>query len=158
MLKKEDLNHIKEYIQEEVISIGIQHLNSCIALDKLALNGMWSKEQWSRELNDTQRLCFGIFSHSEIIAMATGWIIDDELQITSIAVHPSHQQRGLGRKVLNQLLSKAHELGGDKAFLEVKSTNSAAISLYLSLDFKIIGERKKYYKDGSDALVFFCDL
>ena len=80
------------------------------------------------------------------------------MQIEFIGVHPSYRRIGLGGKVLCALLKKAKDLGVHKALLEVKSTNTAAKSLYSANGFNLIGLRKKYYKDNSDALIFRCEL
>ena len=38
-------------------------------------------------------------------------------------------------------------------FLEVKTTNFAAINLYLNFGFEEINRKKMYYSDGQDAIV-----
>ena len=46
-------------------------------------------------------------------------------------------------------------------YLEVRRTNTPAISMYRNMNFKHIGERKNYYptaKGSEDALIFVRDL
>tara|TARA_Y100001968_G_C19233370_1_gene655610 strand:+ start:224 stop:733 length:510 start_codon:yes stop_codon:yes gene_type:complete len=153
-LNKENLIPEKELYNFEVISIGIQHLNQCFELDKISLQGIWTKDQWQKELLNKKNLCLGIFLDSKIIAIGCGSIIYETLEINAIAVNPNEQKKGYGEKVLMFLLKKAKYSGAKKAILEVKSSNFAAKSLYKKFGFKIIATRKKYYKDGIDALVF----
>lgn len=57
-------------------------------------------------------------------------------EIYSIAVHPSFQQRGLGRIIaVEGLRYLASKRGADRAILYVDSSNSAALELYRSLGF-----------------------
>ncbi len=142
----------------DVISIGIEHLNQCLALDKLSLKGLWGKSQWEKELADKSRLCFGISFNSNLVGIACCWLVLDELQITAIAVHPNSRRLGVGEKLLSHLLKESRTLGAKKAFLEVKSSNLPAISLYKKVGFKENGYRRKYFKDGSDAKLFFMGL
>tara|TARA_Y100001968_G_C19363667_1_gene721235 strand:- start:31 stop:537 length:507 start_codon:yes stop_codon:yes gene_type:complete len=157
-VKKEDLIQKTKDVQLKVISIGVQHSDECLELDKLALNGLWTKSQWQKELSDTKRICYGIFSNSKIIALACGWTVLNELQITAIAVHPSNRKNGLGTKVLSALVKQATSLGAQKVTLEVKKSNIPAQNLYKKFGFKIKGFRKNFYRDKSDALIFTMDL
>ena len=74
--------------------------------DQLALKGLWNKNQWEKELSDSQRLCNGIFDTSNLIALGCGWIVGDELHLTAIAVHPKHRRRGLAQTIISSLFIK----------------------------------------------------
>jgi len=59
------------------------------------------------------------------------------------------------------LLDRAHKLDAIDCFLEVRSTNDAAIGLYRSLGFTQVRERKNYYpttKGREDALIMWRSL
>ena len=137
----------------EVIPLGLEHKSACLELNELALNGLWGEKQWEQELIDPRRLCIGILKRSKLLALACGWLVLDELQLTAIAVHPEHRRIGLARLVLSALLEKAQLAGSKRATLEVADTNLAAKSLYKSCGFITSGYRHSYYKDGSDALI-----
>jgi ribosomal-protein-alanine N-acetyltransferase len=54
------------------------------------------------------------------------------------------------------LLKTAYELGLERATLEVRVSNKAAISLYQKFGFKTAGQRRRYYKDNDeDALILW---
>jgi len=64
-----------------------------------------------------------------------------------------------GQKISSLLLDKLIEdLTGldefENLFLEVRTENSAAIKLYESHGFLKVGERKNYYSNNEDALVY----
>jgi len=81
------------------------------------------------------------------------WLLDDELQILDIVVHPTHRRQGIGRALLKVLLTQAQERGCTLATLEVSEDNAAAVQLYQQLGFQQVHVRKSYYRDGSDALL-----
>ena len=155
---EEDLILKKEYFQLKVISLGVKDLIKCIRLDEIVFNSLWTESQWKKELSDPKRLCLGIFLKSHLIAFSCGLIILDELQITTIAVHPRQQKKGLGKIILSTLIKKAKISGAKRVLLEVKESNESAKNLYKKCGFEITGSRKKYYRDGSDAILFCKDL
>ena len=88
-----------------------------------------------------------------LLAMASGWLVVDELHITLVAVAPGQRRQGLGRQVLEALFEHARQQGARHATLEVAATNAAAVGLYRSLGFQDAGLRRGYYRNGDDALI-----
>tara|TARA_B100000965_G_scaffold16747_1_gene12615 strand:- start:17 stop:439 length:423 start_codon:yes stop_codon:yes gene_type:complete len=131
------------------------HLNACIELDKKSLNGLWSKSQWERELNESKRICLGAIDlkSKKLLGLCSAWLVMDELQITSLAVHPTHQRKGLGKSLLNEIITRSNTFRTNHIHLEVKETNEPAKAFYKSMGFKIEGKRLNFYKDGSNALI-----
>jgi [ribosomal protein S18]-alanine N-acetyltransferase len=72
-----------------------------------------------------------------------------EYEIHTIGVDPAHQGRGIGRRMLDALLTIAD---GGVVHLEVRTDNEPAIQLYRSVGFAEVGVRKRYYRiSGADA-------
>ncbi len=72
-----------------------------------------------------------------------------EYEVHTIGVDPAYQGRGIGRRLLDDLL---HFASRGEVFLEVRTDNDAAINLYKSVGFATVGVRKRYYKvSGADA-------
>ena len=86
----------------EVIHLGPEQINACMELNQLALNGLWSKQQWIKELIDSRSLCMGVLKSSTLLALACGWLVVDELHLTAIGVHPQHRRQGLARLLLSK--------------------------------------------------------
>ena len=140
--------------QNEPRPLGIRDLEACLALDRMALNGLWTSEQWTRELTDDNRIALGIDdAERQLIALAAGWLVADELQITAVAVAPHQRKQGLGTLIMKALIQRGGNAGAVEASLDVASNNQAAIALYASLGFVTTGSRRKYYRDGGDALL-----
>lgn len=134
--------------------LDLAWLDACLTLDQRALNGLWTREQWSRELSDPRRLCLGHHDdQAGLTAIACGWLVVDELHITAVAVDPDHRRRGRAMEVLGALLQRARQHGANHATLDVAAENTPAIALYSQFGFRTAGCRKGYYQNGKDALI-----
>ncbi|ETZ31855.1 ribosomal-protein-alanine acetyltransferase [Mycobacterium intracellulare MIN_061107_1834] len=72
-----------------------------------------------------------------------------EHEVHTIGVDPAYQGQGIGRRLLDELLTFAD---GGVVYLEVRTDNEAAIALYRSVGFEQIGVRRSYYRvSGADA-------
>ncbi len=72
-----------------------------------------------------------------------------EYEIHTIGVDPAYQGRGIGRRMLDELLNIAAD---SVVHLEVRTDNAPAIALYRSVGFTEVGLRKRYYRiSGADA-------
>lgn len=72
-----------------------------------------------------------------------------EYEVHTIGVDPAYQGKGIGRQLLDRLLTIAD---GGTVFLEVRTDNEPAIGLYESVRFVKMGVRKRYYRiSGADA-------
>ncbi len=75
--------------------------------------------------------------------------------LLNLCVHPSARGRGLGRRLLSQMVRVAQGRARS-VILEVRVTNSTALALYRSMGFQEAGLRRQYYRSpegGEDALV-----
>ena len=74
-----------------------------------------------------------------------------DAEIHNLAVAPDHQGRGIGRALLRALLAAADAVHA-RVFLEVRTDNAAALGLYASEGFAVVGLRRRYYQQsGADA-------
>ena len=88
-------------------------------------------------------------------------IILDEAHLLNITVKPESQGRGLGLKLLEQLMSIAYKHEARECFLELRDSNTAAFKLYERYGFNEIGRRRDYYPavgGREDAVVMSCTL
>ena len=79
-----------------------------------------------------------------------------EAHLLNLCVREEFRARGLGRRLLEELLDSAREQGARVCFLEVRPANTGAIRLYQVMGFQQIGVRRGYYQADSgreDALV-----
>lgn len=97
----------------------------------------------------------------EMAAFAVTQVVLDEATLFNIAVSPDYQRRGLGRTLLEHLISELEKRAVTTLWLEVRASNQAAIALYECLGFNEVTIRRNYYpaKDGrEDAIVMALPL
>lgn len=85
----------------------------------------------------------------------------DEAELLNIGVVATQQRKGLGRRMLNEMLQTARAMNLRRVFLEVRPSNVAAVALYRCAGFSETGVRRGYYQNANgseDALVMACDL
>jgi ribosomal-protein-alanine N-acetyltransferase len=164
-------------------SANEQQLTEIIKIDQLCFGGLWSRDGYQREI-DSPNSSLLTLSVKEIEAsndnstpnnsprndqseqepnqkhqlMGIGcfWAILEEAHITLLGINPNYQRQGLGQLLLYALLQEAVERKLERATLEVRAGNQAAINLYEKFGFRLAGRRKKYYpKTGEDALILW---
>ncbi len=96
----------------------------------------------------------------EIIGFAIYECVLDEATLLNIAIIPTAQGHGHGRRLLRDSLL-ALDSSIVRVFLEVRVSNEPALQLYAAEGFVEIGRRKNYYPalaGREDARVFELDL
>lgn len=96
-----------------------------------------------------------VWSDNKIVAYGGLYNTGD---ITNIAVLPDWRRQGLGGEIIAALIDIAREKGIDSIFLEVRESNIGAIKLYEKCGFKKISIRKRYYKDGENAMIYCLEV
>jgi ribosomal-protein-alanine acetyltransferase len=79
-------------------------------------------------------------------------------ELLNLAVARSLRRKGLGAALLRWGLDAVAEREVERVFLEVRVGNAAAIALYLGSGWEQVGIRRRYYRDGEDALVLMTAL
>lgn len=91
-----------------------------------------------------------------VLSVAAG-----EAHILNVVISSTQRGLGLGKKLVRRLIDQARWHRVERVFLEVRASNAVARSLYKSLGFLEIGERKAYYPGRQmreDAVVMFLQL
>ncbi len=119
----------------------------------------WSYAMLQDELENENALYLIAEKEGIIVGYAGAWRILDEGHITNIAVDPIRQREGIGRQLLAALLEGLAGSGVQKATLEVRKSNAAAVALYQAFDFRVAGVRRAYYSDNlEDALIMWVNI
>ena len=91
-----------------------------------------------------------------MVGYAGTWILDDEAQITNVAVTPEYRGQKVGAGLMENLIKKKKKRGATRITLEVRPSNTAALALYEKFGFKDYGRRPHYYLDnGEDAVIMW---
>lgn len=71
--------------------------------------------------------------------------------VVSIALLQEHRGKSIGEALMMEGINGISTRKGDEVYLEVRTSNGPAISLYQKLGFQIKSVLKSYYRDGEDA-------
>lgn len=116
----------------------------------------WSYDSLYREADNEMSVFCVAEEDGKIVGYGGMLLIAGEGDITNIAVEESFRGRGIGREILEFLISKGQQAGLDSFTLEVRVSNQTAIHLYQSMGFQSEGIRKGFYeKPKEDACIMW---
>ena len=136
----------------DIREINSKNSNSCYELDLKTIKH-WNQNQWKNELEKDYINGIGIYLNNSILGVCVFHKIYDEVEIRYLSIDPNYKRRGLAKKLIFSIFQECKNENIKRIFLEVSTKNKQAIGFYDYLGFETIGIRKKYYKDGSDALL-----
>lgn len=134
---------------------SLADIDGIMEVERACFRQVWAPEQYANELLDrASSYCLVARSAGRVIGTAAMTVVETEAHITSLAVRPPFQGRGLGNLLLQRLLDYARRRGVETITLEVRVSNAPALHLYRKHGFRVLGRRPSYYTDtGEDALV-----
>jgi ribosomal-protein-alanine N-acetyltransferase len=93
--------------------------------------------------------------NEEIIGFSVMMFVLDECHLLNISIKKSMQKKGYGSHFLKELIRRARLAHSKTIYLEVRTSNHAAIHLYDKYGFNEMSIRKDYYraKEGREDAV-----
>ena len=87
-----------------------------------------------------------------VVAFVVTWHVADELHVLNVATREDRRRRGIGRRLMDEVVAYARSHRLKHVLLEVRRSNRAAIALYRRVGFFAMGVRARYYADDEDAV------
>ena len=115
-------------------------------------DNFWNLDVLESELESPSSYYFVIKNNEEIVGFAGIKVILDEADIMDIVIKKSYRGNGLGKLLMEYLISISRSLKLLSLTLEVREDNYSAIALYTKLGFIKVVLRKNYY-DGKNAIL-----
>ncbi len=143
----------------EVTRMRRRHLRGVMAIERQVYPRPWSPNLFLSEMSESHNRCYLVARVDREVVGYGGLICyGEEAHITNVAVDPLQHRRGIGSRVLNDLLLAGADLGAEAVSLEVRVTNWGAQRLYGRFGFRPVGVRKNYYQEiNEDALIMWLD-
>ena len=118
----------------------------------------WSERSWWAELAGRPRREYVVAVGPDGSGALLGYGGLDHAgevsDVMTVVVAPAGRGTGTGRRLLEELESRAAARGAEHVMLEVRADNEAAIGLYASAGYRVLSRRRGYYQPGGvDALV-----
>ena len=152
-----------------IVPMRRKHLREIRRIDRLVYPRPWSMALYLDELQRHGERVYRVAWQAGpagrpggVIGYGGFMIVAGEGHITSVAVHPECQGRGVGARLMLELHREARRIEGLEALtLEVRVSNEAAQRLYRRFGYAPVGSRTNYYRGGpggkrEDALVMWC--
>jgi ribosomal-protein-alanine N-acetyltransferase len=134
---------------------GEDDIRGIVEIEKVSFPSPWTENAFRHEVeNPRARLFVAAAEDGAVLGYYDLWLYSGEGHLLNICVAALYRGKGLGKALLEHALATAEDAGADGIYLEVRTSNEAAISLYEKYGFVKIGTRKGYYQDGEDALLY----
>lgn len=137
-------------------ALATEHIEDILKIEGESNDSPWSRQSFEQEVGHQLSVFIVARVGGKVIGYAGAWVVCDECHITTIAVATEHRGKGLGKRLLIELLARAKEKGAVCATLEVRVSNVSALSMYTSQGFNNAGLRKAYYPNNrEDAVIMW---
>lgn|SRR5690625_565906 len=135
-------------------------ISAVLLVDEESFSAPWSREIYQKEIMENKFAHYFVVEESnEVIGYSGLWIVEDDAQITNIALLPKYRGYKIGEKLFGFSIQFAMQQGASRLSLEVRESNIVAQHLYRKFGLVPGGIRKGYYPDNKeDALVMWVNL
>jgi [ribosomal protein S18]-alanine N-acetyltransferase len=142
----------------EIRRLQLRDLTAIEEIERTAYPTPWSRSMFAGELSKPSSICLGAFEGPTLLGYLITSRYVDAWHVMNVAVAPERQRRGIASALLAQLFALTTDDDRRGYTLEVRVSNSGAISLYERLGFEPRGVRRGYYTDNrEDALIMWRD-
>jgi ribosomal-protein-alanine N-acetyltransferase len=132
----------------------LEDLEQVVDIEQTSFPRPWTKDHFRDELDSPNTFpLVAVASDGRVAGYLCPSQVLDEGEILDVAVRDDFRGQGIGRLLVTEALRLFREQGAQRVWLEVRTSNQAAISLYRALGFRQTGLRERYYENGEDALL-----
>ena len=145
---------------DAIIAMALSDIPAVYAIECVAHSHPWSQTLF---LSNFGKRYFNhvLFFEGNVVGYFIASYVAGEVTLLNIAISPTHQGKGLGQQLLAYLKQFSSALDQQEIWLEVRSSNQAAIKLYQKLGFVEVDLRRAYYPTDNgreDAIIMCCYL
>ncbi len=120
--------------------------------EKYLLESLGEKLLASELSEKNNGVSFYVIENDDVVIGYIGrYYFFQEAEVLNFVVDESYQHQGYGQKLFDKMVEDMKDV--KKITLEVRASNIKGINFYTKNGFKQVGVRKKYYKNGEDALL-----
>lgn len=142
---------IREMKRSDILAIA--------ELEKICFSDPWSENSIASELDNPLSFWLVAEDNGKIAGYVGSQAVLDAADMMNLAVSPDYRQQGIGYALVNGLMQHLQQNNVIALLLEVRVSNTPAISLYEKLGFVQVGRRPKYYHNPrEDALILRKEL
>ena len=133
--------------------MSASHTAKLALIEKECFSTPWSENALKEELENNYARFLVAVCEGEISGYIGAHNILGEVYITNVAVAKKYRRKGIGEKLIKNLVSLCESENAEFITLEVRESNTAAISLYKKMNFKEVGKRKNFYENPKEDAI-----
>lgn len=143
----------------KLVVLGPQDWHAVIALEQAIFpEDPWTPGMVAEELSSGLSVYFGVCADAPqgelpVLCGYAGVKIGLDSDVMTMGILPDFRGRGLGRALMDALLELARQRGSERVFLEVRASNTPAITLYEQSGFERVGVTKAYFRNPREDAV-----
>jgi len=131
-------------------------LEEVSAIERDTFSEPWSKSSFLEAISNQNNHYLVAVIDGAVVGYCGYYGIAGEGYIYNVAVSAKFRGRGIGYRMMCELIRHAQDRGISSLTLEVRKSNISAINLYKKLGFVEAGIRKDFYtKPAEDALIMW---
>jgi len=127
-------------------------LDQVMDLEKAIFPHPWRRSFFLADISRPQGLSVVAEEDGVILGYAVAWGME-ETHLANLAVSEVERGKGVGAKLLDEVIAFARRSKAGSMYLEVRVSNTVARKFYSERGFVPTYLRKGYYENGEDAVI-----
>jgi ribosomal-protein-alanine N-acetyltransferase len=138
----------------KITRLNDNHVEAIARLEKVCFSDPWSANSIASEVYNPLSLWLVALEDEHLIGYVGSQSVLGWADMMNLAVDPDHRRLGVAEQLVLELIRQLKENQVTCLTLEVRLSNTSAISLYTKLGFCEVGRRPGYYHNPrEDALI-----
>jgi ribosomal-protein-alanine N-acetyltransferase len=137
-----------------LVPFGAEHIDRALELEALCFTDPWGRASLELLCRPEVAAFACVTPEGRPVSYGGAFCVAGDGEIIDLATDPEYRRMGCAAAVLDAVLDELAARGATIVSLEVRRSNAAAASLYMSRGFRPVGIRKGYYRlPAEDAVV-----
>jgi len=145
---------VPEEPQVELRAMIAADIEAVTQIEQASYSVPWTEQTFRGLVDRLDTDALSALCEEVVVGFAVAWSVGDQAELGNVAVAKDWRSRGVGERIVREVVTRLARRGVKEIFLEVRVSNRAARRLYERLGFVEIGRRRNYYvRPSEDAIV-----
>ncbi len=133
-----------------IVPMEARHINGVRRLEELCFVHPWSVQNLTAQLTNENARFLVAEQEENVIGYIGITELFEVCEVQNVAVDPACRRQGIGQALLTAAMEGARSRGRELITLEVRPSNSGALTLYRKNGFVEAGRRREFYSDPTE--------